>query len=409
MKKLIHQFIIYGTYGLLMFVAACSEAPIGQTPVNKTPPSPLSNVEVESLPGGGKFTYDLPKEEDISYVQANYVYKGKNYMVYSSIYNNYLIVEGLGDTQPLEVSLRVVNHSQVASTAVTKSFTPSTPVVEQIYQSIDLMAAFGGVAAFWQNDTQTEIGIRLYVEVNGEWQEQNTVFSKEKEGSFTFRGLDSLENLFAVQVLDKWDNESGLKEKRLTPLVEKLLDKSKFRENWLPNDNSTNSNGRGMSMIWDNNVTTIWVSEYPSTKPFPQSATMDLGVEAIISRCRIWTRQTYMYDDYAWRTFEIWGTSSYRQDMPDEYWSSAPYGGTDAWKNDWILLADCEIKRPSGNTTPINVPTGEDYDAAVRGFDFEVPLGNPSIRYLRFVVKTIWSAGNSIVLAELNVYGDDNL
>ena len=406
MKKL----ITYGTVGLLIFLAACSEAPIGQTPVNKTPPSPLSNVQVESIPGGGKFTYDLPNEEDISYVQADYMYRGKEYTVYSSIYNSYLIVEGLGDTMPLEVSLRVVNHSQVASTAVTKSFSPDTPPIDVIFESFDLVSTFGGVAALWTNATETEIGIRFFVEENGVLIEYNTVFSKEIDGNHAFRGLPNEENLFAVQIFDKWGNESEVKEKRLTPLLEKLLDKSKFLEMKLPGDNTSTQTSRPLSNMWDGSIDVIWHTQYPYDIPFPHYVGIDLGVEAIISRVRLWTRPTFYYSNYSWKTFEIWGAKSYPADMSEAYWTGPEHGGTGAWKDDgWMFLADCEIKRPSGDPSAIGSPTGEDLAAAQAGFDFEISLGAPSVRYLRFVVKTIWSGGYAMHMGEINIYGDDNL
>ncbi|MDR0541871.1 MAG: DUF4959 domain-containing protein [Dysgonamonadaceae bacterium] len=395
-------------YVLLWTVAvigafSCSEAPIGQTPTDHVAPSPLVNVQVESIPGGAKFTYDLPEEKDISYVKAEYTYKGVKRILRSSVYNNFLILEGMGTVEPVEVSLFVVDHSENVSAGIKKTFTPGRPPWETIFESVEITPTFGGVSITWNNETATEIGITIFSEENGVMKEGRTIFSKEKNGYVSFRGYDPVELHFAVRITDKWGNESGLKDIKVTPYLERLLDKSKFRAFVLPGDNNTTASNRPFSNMWDGRTDIIWHTLYPADFVFPMYETLDLGVDAVISRIKLWTRPNFWYNNYSWRTFELWASKTCREGMSEPYWTGQE------WKNEWIMLGDFEIKRPSGNTAPISTPTGDDLVAAQEGFDFGVQRGSGTVRYLRFVVKTIWAAGAAMHMGELNVYGDDNI
>ena len=75
---------------ILVFAFACEEERVGQNPVDNTPPSAVSNVQIEALPGGAKISYDLPNETDISYVICEYMFNGEKKVVRSSIYSNFL-------------------------------------------------------------------------------------------------------------------------------------------------------------------------------------------------------------------------------------------------------------------------------------------------------------------------------
>ena len=62
---------------LIVSITSCDEEKIGQTPTDNIPPQPISNVSVESLPGGAKISYELPQETDISYVKGEYLFQGR--------------------------------------------------------------------------------------------------------------------------------------------------------------------------------------------------------------------------------------------------------------------------------------------------------------------------------------------
>ena len=135
--------IVLLTFALM----SCEEAPIGQMPTSKTPPPPLTNVRIEPTFGGAHVTYTLPDAEDISYVKCEYEYKGSKRTVRSSVYKNYLDIEGLGEPEEIELYLSLVNHSEISSTPYIEKFMPLEPPMAGIFKSFHVEPVFGGDSA----------------------------------------------------------------------------------------------------------------------------------------------------------------------------------------------------------------------------------------------------------------------
>jgi hypothetical protein len=389
-----------------LMILSCTNAPIGQTPTDGTPPSDVKNLEVESRPGGALLTYIVPAENDISYVKCEYVYNGEKHVVRSSVYNKSLVIEGLGSEEPLTFTVYVVDHSENTSPGISKTFTPGPPQWKAIYESVKLLPLPGGVSVTWHNETATEIGVAVFTEDSlGNFVEQSTRYSKNIEGMLSFRPFDAVEYRFGTRITDKWGNVSDMKVATVTPLPERLLDKSKFLEVALPGDNTSLGVSRlAMTYCWDGNDNNQWHTMEGAFMPFPMYITIDLGTYAQISRMRFRPRTNYYYSNHTWRTFEVWAASDYKHDMTEEYWTG------EEWKTDgdWSMLADCEVKRPSGNTDAIAIPTGEDLEYAQYGFEYE-PQGDDQsarYRYLRIVIKSTWSTG-AMHMAEFYFYGWD--
>jgi hypothetical protein len=186
----------------------------------------------------------------------------------------------------------------------------------------------------------------------------------------------------------------------LNTWYDKLLDKTKFASANLPGDIP------GLAALpypnwFDGSTTSLWVSADASFA-FPMCVSLDFGVKAKLDRFRLWSQPGLYYANFTFRVFEVWGVDELKTGMPDSYWK-----GED-WKNDWVKLDDYEIKRPSGNTAAINNPTGEDLEAALAGFEFYVPRNVPPCRYVRFVIKTIWSAQIGAGMAEITIWGGND-
>jgi hypothetical protein len=405
MKKLsIIQMMV--TAGMLMFTSCFGDLPFTQTPTDGTPPPPVTNVQAQSLPGGAIIKYKLPTTDtDISYVKAEYMYNGKTKVVRESIYRDSLIIEGIASMEPISVNIYVVDHSENLSTPETVSFTPDTPPIETIFNSLQLTADFGGVLISWTNETLTEIGITIFIEDTlGVMREQDTHFSKEEDGLIAFRGFDTVETRFAISITDKWGNISDRKEEVVIPLYETLLDKTKFAGVILPGDNYTMTSYayQPFSAWFDGNTSTNWHSDYTDLSwSFPMYVSIDFGVEARLSRFRLWPQVGFLYGNFTFRKFEVWGAKEIKTGVPDSYWTDGD------WKNDWVKFNDYEVKRPSGNTESINNPTGEDLAAAQAGWEFIVPLETPNCRYVRFVINTIWTSGTGLCMTEVSFWGDN--
>ncbi len=393
---------IFIYFAIMMFVTvSCKEDPIGQTPTDSTPPPAVSNVQVESLPGGAKVSYDLPNVTDISYVKCEYMLNGNKRVVRASIYKNYLIVEGLGSTDPVEITIYTVDHSENVSEPYSTTFTPGTPPISLIFASLAINTDFGGVNVTWENDLAVEIGITvLAADEKGELKEGETLFTNRKDGSHSFRGYDNNERVFAVCITDKWSNVSDTVKGKFTPYLEKVLDKSKHKRLSLPADNTTQYSGSYPFSAMFDGITSagnMWHTTESGIN-FPVYFTVDLGVDAKLSRFKMWHRfGTFHYAHYNPKTFEVWGASEYKAGMLEDYWKGS-------WTDDWFFLGDYVTLKPSGMDGPI---TNDDKAFAEAGFEFSVPLTVPKVQYLRFVVKSTWGGAANLHIAELSFYGND--
>lgn len=398
MKNIIYALL------LSLCICSCSEDHVGQTPTDGVPPLSIEDVKIESMPGGAKITYTIPKETDISYVKGEYLVNGNLHVVRSSIYKNYVLVEGLGSTDPLEIKLYTVDHSENQSNPIVATINPGTPLVDLIMESMKINADFGGINITWENVLSSEVGITvLATNSEGIFEEGETLFTAIKDGNYSFRGYDDVKRTFAVCLTDKWGNVSDTIKQELTPLFEKLLDKSKHKRLILPMDNKTQYNAGSWSfpMMFDDVISSGngWHTSDGNEGKLPLYFTIDLGVTAKMSRFKLWHRDgsDWVYKHYNIKEFEVWGAATYKENMDEEYW-------TNEWKNDWELLDDCVTYKPSGMDGPV---TNIDVEYASKGFEYIVPLEKKNVRYVRFVMKSNWSGGSDVHISELSFYGND--
>lgn len=385
----------------LVFAFACEEERVGQNPVDNIPPSAVSNVQIEALPGGAKITYDLPNETDISYVICEYMFKGEKKVMRSSIYSNFLVIEGLPDISPCEFTLYLVDHSENASDSYTGSFVPLEPPYQTISKTISMEPDFGGVVIRWHNETKAMIGAFLLAKDDeGEWVEYDLVFSTIEEEIRSIRGYDTEEREFGIVLVDRYGNTSDTVVSWATPLFEMELNKSSFSNAALNGDNYTSHSSRPIENIWDDNISVIWHTSPTAGFIPPQTFTVDLGVEAKLSRLMLWNRQDdYIFAQHNVHYFEVWGAKELSHDRNNAYWL-----GT-GWKDEWVLLGDFEQIKPSG--LPLGQSNADDVAATVAGSEFIFESGADEVRYLRFVVKETWARTAALHIAEITLFGDD--
>lgn len=390
--------------GLALFLTlafACEEERVGQNPVDSTPPSAVSNVLIEALPGGAKISYDLPNETDISYVICEYMFKGMKKVVRSSIYSNFLIIEGLPDIAPCEFTLYLVDHSENTSESYNGSFVPLEPPYKTISKTITMEPDFGGVVIRWVNETNALIGAFLLAKSDdGEWEEYDLVFSTIAEEKRSIRGYNTDERDFGVVLLDRFGNTSDTVVITAIPLFEMELDKKNFKNAALNGDNYTSHTNRPIENIWDDNISVIWHTSPTAGFIPPQTFTVDLGVEAKLSRLMLWNRQDgFIFAQHNVHYFEVWGAKELSHNRNDAYWLR------NDWKDEWVLLGDFEQIKPSG--LPLGQSNADDVAATVAGSEFIFESGVEEVRYLRFVVKETWARTAALHIAEITVYGDD--
>jgi hypothetical protein len=388
--------IILTAFILAGILYACKEEPVGQQPVDSIAPGSVSNVTVENTPGGAKLTYTLPDDEDLLYVKAVYTRKAGEAVSESrtSLYKDTLKVEGFGDMQPHEVKVIAVDRSRNESDPVTVTIQPLEPEVSVIGKTLDLVADFGGVHAYWENKNRAEISVTILQENDSlmEYVPVETFYSSVAEGSGAARGMDTIPGKFGVFAQDHWGNRSEVRYFELTPIYETLFDRLKFRDASLPGDGPHYGGGWSLPNVWDG----IWgqdqgYSSQGGTGIWPQSVTIDMGVLGQISRVRLHQRMgNYTFAEGNPRIFEIWGC----KDLD-------PTGNWDSWTK----LIDCESIKPSG--LPLGENTNEDTAVARDGEDFINSPQNPKVRYIRIKVIRTWAGGDNFQLTEVEVFGDN--
>jgi hypothetical protein len=398
MKKVL--YII--TAIMLVGMTGCKEDFVGQPPTDKQAPAPVKNPVAESIPGGAKITYELPNDADLLCVKAIYAINGVERNTSASLSSNVLEIRGFGTTESQTVSLYSIDRSGNMSTPVLVPITPGIPPILPIIESVQMREAFGGIQLTWRNESKADVAIYvLGMGKDGEMEEIDIIFSNSIDGKYNVRGQEAVERQFGVYVRDRWDNISEIKTATLTPIYEETLDKTLLLRKTLPGDNETSSGFGGWyhinNDIWQTDD--IWETE---TGKSPILFTIDLGFTAKLSRYALWHRghNDWEYIHHNPKYWTVWGTSTIKEGQSDKYWTAEAEG--EGWKADWVKLADCVSFKPSGMDTPV---TQEDRDYAHLGFQFDMPLEAPPMRYIRFHVTETWGGGNMLHISELTFWG----
>jgi len=159
----------------------------------------------------------------------------------------------------------------------------------------------------------------------------------------------------------------------------------------------------------------------------PVYITFDMGVKAVYSRMKYLTRRR----NQDWSAnmpvvFSVWATNNPKtveevecpwgryekgsREANQAYWTNwSIVRGTDAWKNDWVKIADCRNELSSGVNMWFDGLTlsGEDYDKYNGlGWDFDFPDDvTEAFRYLRWEIHQINRAPQSLMMCGLKYWG----
>jgi hypothetical protein len=191
------------------------------------------------------------------------------------------------------------------------------------------------------------------------------------------------------------------------------------------------------SAIYDNTLfaegsSTYWQPTSNSSTFFPGTAgyvwpmyfTIDMGRRASYNRLKVWMRKRsaalgHLFSANMMTEFEIWGANHLRTtaetgngSIADNlaYWTSwSLAGGTDAWQNDWVKLADCRLVLPSGITkSDTQTELSEEDQAFISaGFDFYIDptLHDQAFRYLRFRITATNTDHAQLQICEMRFWG----
>jgi Domain of unknown function/Domain of unknown function (DUF5126)/Domain of unknown function (DUF4959) len=378
---------------LIITGASCKkEGRMSYTDANAPAPAPVTNVKVSVSPGAAILTYKLPADPQLSYVKALYeMQPGVFREAKASYYTDTLHLTGFGDTLVHKVQLFSVGKNEKASAPVELTVQPLRPAVQSTFASITMGATFGGVQITFQNDAKDNLAITLMMDSTGKntWTTVNTFYTGAPLGNYSVRGFDTTVKKFGVFVRDRWNNRSDTLIKSVKPVYEELISKSTWKEVHLPTDTWAQADGGyQFSWLFDNNINTIFASTNLSV--LPQWSTVDLGKKVVLSRIVEHQQQAdHFYAGSAVKKFELWGSND---PSPDGSWDN------------WVLLGSFNSFKPSG--LPLGQTTEEDRNYAwFKGEDFSFDKLLPAVRYLRFKTLETYSMSGQVVIAEIDLWG----
>lgn len=402
MKKYLY-FILFFVIGIW----ACSEDTHKPITKDDVAPGQVSDVTVKNLPGGALLQYSIPDDRDLLYVKADYkLSNGKAMSVKASVYSDSLKLVGFGDTSEYKVSLTCVDRSENESEVTEVIIKPLKAPIEHIFESLNMRATFGGINLLWENEFRAPVAIKILqqdtVENSNDLIEATTLYTEGTNGDFSLRGYEAIETDFYCVIRDRWNNYSDTLHATLTPLFELELNKGNFEELFLPGDTPqkppwNSSSASTIPKLWDGKLNggDYRITGLNGDMPDNYYFTFDLGVIAKLSRFKLHqflqSDGKYLYFDAQYRKFEIWGCTEL------DY--------TGGWDN-WSLIKDCEIIKPSGKPNGLRNYTNEDKELAIAGHDFEIPLEAPEVRYIRIKVKETFGGLNWAGADEITFWGE---
>ena len=379
-------------------MCSCNDTIMSPIDFDKVAPGKLTDINVESMPGGVFINYKLPGDKDILYVKAKYkLDNGEQQIINASYFDKGLKIEGFAKVKEYEAALTCIDRSGNESEVEIVRFTPKMPPVISIEKSMKVQSDFGGINMTWNNNSESPIAIIVSIKDKNinEYKIVDTYYSTAKLGNYSTRGLKSENTDFKIQVRDKWGNYSAEILTTLTPVYETRLDRKLFKA--MGGEYSNNVKDlQWMYCLWDDK----YEDNIFGNATVPWYASLDLGVKARLSRVVLWQYSwaSYKYAHYYaggnMKKCRIYGSNNPTTDM-----------------SGWTLLVECEITKKSG--LPIGVgrdnQSEEDFDIAHnKGHEFNIPLDAPSVRYIR--IESLEAFETTLgVPSEAHFYGNDKI
>jgi hypothetical protein len=399
-NMMLHKYKIIGLIASVCLVVSCTRELESHKPVSDdgSIPAQVSNFSVVNQEGKSTISYTVPSDPNLLYVKAVYTpTNGQEAEAKASYYSNSLEVVGFADTLEHEVKIYSVSRSEKISEPLTVRVKPLEAPIWKVYRSIQVINAFGGYNLAALNPVRADLSILVTKKNNfNEYETDNnkSVYTNTDSIISRVRGLDTLNYRFGFIVRDRWGNKTDTLYKEIKPLFETQLDPARFSTFVLPGDAPQVTNGAALQFAWDGKLgwpNTSFTNQVPGG-PNPHIITFNLGATAKLSR--IWIRPfpegTRYYYLTTMKRFEVYGSVN-----------PTLSGALD---NSWTLLGSYTVRKPSG--LPYGTDSAEDQATGAAGFDFEIDLAAPKVRYMRIRCLENFAGGTAQSINELKVYGD---
>ena len=385
------------------FIGSCDNSDIKE---DTTAPGKLSVQSVTPTSGGGIIHYNLPADNDILFVRADYKNaQGDEVYRVSSKENDSIEISGLIDTSPVTVNLSVFDTSQNQSEVVSVDFSPNRSFIFDVLESLEITSDLGGVRVNWTNDEEKTVFIYVSITASDGEEEIRILSSSNQNGARFVRGLAAEEQNFSIKVEDFDGNSTPDTDfGNYTPLFEEKIDKTSWR---LVSNLSVNGDAwEGQTVnFWDDIVDTVSTNSdnsyfiiYRSLNGgvlrWPLDIVIDLNKTVKINRFKVWQRAfwyngpantAYYYQAENLRSFDIYVSND---------------------KVEWQLLGNFDIGDPSDGSG--NIPD-EKIDEAAQGHDFNLEEVSPEFRYFKFSITANYGSDTYVHGSEISLFGVDNL
>ena len=385
------------------FIVSCDSSDLKE---DTTAPGKLSIQSVTPTSGGGIIHYNLPADNDILFVRADYINaQGDNVYRVSSKENDSIEISGLIDTSPVTVNLSVFDTSQNQSEVVSVDFSPNRSFIFDVLESLEITADLGGVRVNWTNDEEKTVFVYVSITAIGGEEDIRILSSSNQNGARFVRGLAAEEQNFSIKVEDFDGNSTPDTDfGKYTPLFEEKIDKTSWR---LVSNLSVNGDAwEGQTVnFWDDIVDTVSTNSdnsyfiiYRSLNGgvlrWPLDIVIDLNKTVKINRFKVWQRAfwyngpantAYYYQAENLRSFDVYVSNN---------------------KVEWQLLGNFDIGDPSDGSG--NIPD-EKIDEAAQGHDFNLEEVSPEFRYFKFSITGNYGSDTYVHGSEISLFGVDNL
>lgn len=386
-------------------LGACNKDDVYRQPdaTNKNKPGPVTNVKVTNYNGAAVVKYDLPGDQDLLYVVANYTIRdGVSREIKSSYFFDTLRLEGFHDSKEYTVTLKAVTRSNVASDPVTVVVHPDTPYYALIRKSLKIGSDYGGINIKATNTARNAIAINTLTidPVTGNFAIANENYTNLDTINYSLRGYKPTPTKFGVYISDRYGNISDTMVVTVTPGYEEVLNKRNFFPYLMPSDAVIGYGGVVQNM-WDGNITednsaNAWQTTIGTSQRLMQCS-FGIGRSYTLTHFMMYFRD---YGANNPKNFTVYGSNV---DNPAD--ATTPGGmpqGTQL--GDWVCLGNFRVPDP-----PSGLPQGQT-NAADRayvnnGIDFSMPTGIPPVKYVRIVVKDTWFGLDYTIIREVTFSG----
>jgi len=202
-------------------------------------------------------------------------------------------------------------------------------------------------------------------------------------------------------LVDGYGNTSPIVKYDISPFPETLLDKSKFKAYKLASDSEIGFNWP-LTNLWDGHTDGNSDGWHTNLNiKLPAVCTFDLGVKAKLFRFVVWERpDQYAYTAGNPKEFSMWG--SIKSNPRDSVIPLIAPVGTVV--GDWVNLGNFQYPSPPSGLKPSMI-NADDNIFVKAGVNFNVPLNNKQVKFIRIAVKSNWSGQNYAHLMEVAFYG----